>query len=67
MATKNAKPGDMIFIPWGSRMPVAVRRNCEQTDHYQLIGLCCLHVMMYGNVLELEKGAKIKSEDIYLV
>jgi hypothetical protein len=67
MASKNAELGDTVFIPWGSKMPFAVRRSGERADRYQLIGPCYLHGMMYGEVVSLEKEGKLKSEVIYLV
>jgi len=67
MATKNAEPRDMVFLPWGSKMPFAVRRFGDQADRYQIIGLYYLHGMMYGEVVSLDMEGKMKSEYMYLV
>jgi hypothetical protein len=67
MASKTAEPGDIIFIPWGTKMPFTVRRCADRADRYQLTGHCYLHEMMSGEVVSLEKAGKVQSDYIYLV
>ncbi|MCJ1404374.1 hypothetical protein MMC11_007599 [Xylographa trunciseda] len=67
MAPLNAQEGDIIFIPWGSRVPFVVRRLNAQGDRHQLIGACYLQGMMHGEVFKLKEEGRVTSEDIYLV
>lgn len=67
MAPQHARDGDVIFIPWGSRVPFVIRRCSEQGDRYQLIGPCYLHGMMQGEVFKLVEEGRLSSEAVYLV
>lgn len=52
LVPKNALLGDNIFVPFGSEVPIIIRKSDERSGCFRLIGECYIHGMMNGEVLE---------------
>jgi hypothetical protein len=62
-ATKNAQVGDLIFVPFGSKVPFIIRKSDERPGCFRLIGQSYIHGIMNGELLE---PGSFQSEEINL-
>ncbi|OCK74210.1 HET-domain-containing protein [Lepidopterella palustris CBS 459.81] len=65
LGPRGIKPGDLIYILAGGQVPYVLRklyhqhflRGSEASPHYQLVGECYVHGIMYGEWVAME-GAR---------
>lgn len=58
LAPRWARSGDEIFIPWGGKVPLILRRTTKDGP-YQFIGEAYVHGAMHGENFDLQKCEKI--------
>jgi hypothetical protein len=52
LVQKTTRVGDIIYVPYGSKVPFIIRKSDERPGCYRLISQCYIHGMMNGEVLE---------------
>jgi hypothetical protein len=65
MVGPKAEISDAIFIPWGSPMPVILRRN--EASEYRVVCPCYLHDMMYHEIRVEEWQKTVRDEEICII
>jgi hypothetical protein len=61
------KMGDSVFVAYGCRLPLIVRRVEPDEGSYTLVGCACIDGLMDGEALQLKEAGKLTEQFICLV
>ena len=60
MASSKAKPGDVVCVLFGGRVPFSLRKV---EDHYNLVGETYVHGFMDGRAVDLANRSELETVD----